>query len=115
MATRFPLCCVLMELSEVLYARGTRLHLGWLPRESNQEADDLTNEVFQRFDLRRRVEVDFSALPWRVLPALTAQGAAFTEHTAELRAQAKAAGARGAAQCVIVRDGLWPFSLTRFT
>ena len=40
-------------------AKGLRLFPEWIPRESNQEADDLTNELFSAFDLDRRIAVSF--------------------------------------------------------
>jgi hypothetical protein len=43
------------------------LHLVWIPREENQEADDLTNEVFDKFAPEHRVRVDPLNIPWLVL------------------------------------------------
>ena len=47
--TKFPLCLALLEMTSQLQARGLELNLQWLARESNQEADDLTNEKFDKF------------------------------------------------------------------
>ena len=85
MTTKFPLCCVLMELSEQLQARSMALRLNWLPRETNTEADALTNEDFAKFDPSRRIKVEWGALPFRVLPDLLAKGKGFLEDTAQLR------------------------------
>ena len=43
MSSSFPLCCVLMELAARLEESRTILELNWIPREENQEADDLSN------------------------------------------------------------------------
>ena len=45
MTTKYPSCNVLIGLSEQLHVRGLTLRLGWVPREGNQLADDLTSEV----------------------------------------------------------------------
>jgi hypothetical protein len=42
---------VLMQLAQTLSDLGLRLRLQWRPRGENQPADDLTNEVFDKFDL----------------------------------------------------------------
>ena len=67
MTSKFPLVVVLAELAEQLRSRGWRLDLQWAPRDQNEEADDLTNEEFGRFDLARRIPVEVGALPWLVM------------------------------------------------
>ena len=74
MTTSFPLCCVLMELAAQLESRRARLDLDWCPREVNQEADDLTNDLFDAFDPALRVTVEMQQLPWLVFPALMKEG-----------------------------------------
>ena len=46
------------------------LHLGWAPRDQNEEAGALTNNDFSDIDLGRRVAVDVSSVEWRVLPQI---------------------------------------------
>ena len=46
LTTKFPLCIFLMELVVQLQAQGAELHLHWLPRLQNVEADQLTNGDF---------------------------------------------------------------------
>ena len=41
MSTKFPLCVVVMELAAQLDARQLHLDAAWVPREFNQDADDL--------------------------------------------------------------------------
>ena len=38
------LCCVLMEVSAQLELHRARLDLEWCPHETNQQADEFTNE-----------------------------------------------------------------------
>ena len=55
------------------------LSLGWVPRESNVEADALTEERFEGFAPELRVRVAWDAVPWLVLPGLmAAAGELFT-------------------------------------
>ena len=54
---RFPLAYVQMQLSHSLYRCGGQLKLNWRPRELNTLADELTNEVFDHFDLAKRIQV----------------------------------------------------------
>ena len=67
LSTKYPLTILLMELSEQLRTREATLSLKWLERESNQEADDLTNCCFDKFSLERRIEIDQSRLEFLVL------------------------------------------------
>lgn len=54
--TRWPLALVNMQLSDKLVSAGLRLTLKWRPRDENQLADQLTNEVFDGFDPALRVK-----------------------------------------------------------
>ena len=71
-SNKFPLCLVLMELSEQLRRRQILLNVSWRPRDENEEADALTNENFSAFSLDRRVAVEWADLDLMVLPRLTA-------------------------------------------
>jgi hypothetical protein len=46
------------------------LDLSWIPRDSNVEADALSNGNFVGFSLDRRVQVDPKAIRWEVLDRL---------------------------------------------
>lgn len=59
-----------MELASQLDRRGIELDLQWVPRWQNQEADDLTNERFEDFDMANRVEVQFESLDFLVMDRL---------------------------------------------
>ena len=50
MSTKYPLALLLMELSEEMRGQQVVLDLRWMPRETNQEADDLSNLKTGAFD-----------------------------------------------------------------
>ena len=50
MTTKQPLAAVLMQLATELSYRGMWLDLRWTPGELNTEADDITNEIYDKFD-----------------------------------------------------------------
>ena len=68
--TRWPLLFLNMQLSELLMRASLRLSLGWRPRDENQQADDLTNGVFNSFDPKRRVSFTYQDLPLQLLHEL---------------------------------------------
>ena len=76
-STCFPICCVAMEMAAQLEARDAELVLEWTPREQNAEADALADGRCDGFAAERRVAADFSGMPWKVLPDLLREGAAF--------------------------------------
>ena len=53
---------------------GRTLQLNWLPRDQNQAADELTNELFHRFDPGLRVAIQIEEIKWEVLPGLVSYG-----------------------------------------
>ena len=89
-STRWPLMAVNMQLSAALSKARLSLRLKWRPREENQEADDLTNDIFTRFDLGLRVAVAFEDLDLRILEDLMNTRLSFEASRASARA-AKAA------------------------
>ena len=70
MSTKFPLTILLMEMSEQLRSRSASLDLIWLPRELNQEADNLTNEIYTDFDEANRIHIGEDTLKFLVLGEL---------------------------------------------
>jgi hypothetical protein len=60
--TKFPLSMVLMELATRLGDAGLELDLEWVPRASNVEADDLTNNIFEKFDMAKRINLKWKDL-----------------------------------------------------
>ena len=47
-----------------------KLNLVWRPRSQNVEADSLTNQKFEGFDLDKRVQVCWEDLPFQMLHEL---------------------------------------------
>ena len=82
-----------MELS---ISRGL-LDDGWLARELNQPADDLTNFRFDDFSASLRVSVVWSKIDFKVLHLLADEAIGFSEALATLRGttQGTTAGVEG--------------------
>lgn len=66
-SSSFPLSVVVMELACQLDEANLELDLRWVPRLQNEEADALTNELFDGFSPENRIEVDFNKLPFVLL------------------------------------------------
>jgi len=63
---------ILAELAEQMRERNLSLELNWTPRDQNEEADDLTNGRYGRFDMAKRIDVKLDRLEWLVLPDMLA-------------------------------------------
>ena len=59
--TKWPLMLINMQLSASLARARLSLNLKWRPREENVEADQLTNEEFEGFDIACRVDIKSSS------------------------------------------------------
>ena len=68
--TKWPLLMINMQLTHVLMKAGLKLNLGWRPRDENQEADALTNEIFDLFSGDLRIHLQYSELPLAFLHSL---------------------------------------------
>ena len=82
MSTKYPLTILIMELSETLRTKDcelNRLNLEWVPRESNQLADDLTNQKFDSFPKDKRVQFVGGDTKWLVLDRLMHKAQEFHE------------------------------------
>ena len=62
LTTKMPVAAVYMQLSLHLALHDLELALDWTPRESNCEADALTNEDFSLFSMDRRISVSLANL-----------------------------------------------------
>jgi hypothetical protein len=89
MSTKWPLTVLLIEMAEFLRQSSIQLHLRWVPRESNTEADDLTNGKFDAFNKDLRVHVIGADLPWLVLPRIMKQSQRLYEEVLEQRSSNK--------------------------
>jgi hypothetical protein len=67
LTTKFPLCAILMELAATMQELRMPLHLHWVPREQNIEADELSNADHKRFDKALEIKVDLAELKFLVL------------------------------------------------
>ena len=80
MSTKYPLALLLMEVSKEMRDQLVVLDLRWTPRESNQEADDLSNLKTSAFDPGLRIRVGPGLVNFIVLDELM-------EASAKLHAQ----------------------------
>ena len=62
--------------------------LRWRPRDTNVEADQLTNGDFRGFDEKRRIRILYRDLDVRLLELLQTSLATFEETASELKEQA---------------------------
>ena len=77
LTTKYPLGVVLMELAHQMRRRRVVLRANWVPRDQNQEADDLTNLEFRHFDRQRRIPVNLEDLDFGIMPELFEYGDAY--------------------------------------
>ena len=89
LTTKMPRAAVLMQLAVMLAERSLWLEAAWVPRDSNQEADALTNDRFEGFDPALRLEVDWAKVQTGVMSSLLEQGLLFEKEIA-VRRDAKA-------------------------
>ncbi len=75
--SKFPLCCVVMELSVALEALDLQLALAWAPRELNTEADALSNGLTDGFDPAKRLAAE--VINWNLLDDWMTIGQRFFE------------------------------------
>eukprot|EP00435_Cladocopium_sp_Y103_P049925 s2541_g15.t1 len=69
-SNKFPLALVQAQLALKCFLYGIVFRLEWRPRETNVEADALTNLDFGKFDLNLRQNVRWSDLDWKLLEKL---------------------------------------------
>ena len=97
LTTTYPLCTVAMELAAQLEARGAELHLEWIPRASNKEADALADGRTEGYAPDRRVVADVRNIRWLVLDRLLESGEAFYREANKLRERRRGLEARAPA------------------
>ena len=59
-STKFPISAIVMELAFMLKEKGLQAEVSWIPRESNTEADELSNLDVFWFSPEHRVDVDLA-------------------------------------------------------
>ena len=83
----WPLMGLMMQMadSDSLIDIGGKLRLEWRPREENQEADNLTNEIFDGFDPRKRVTIQLGDIPLELFLSLQNAYAEFDQKRKECK------------------------------
>ena len=59
------------------------LSLSWIPREQNEDADDLSKERFGNFDPELRMEVDMEKLDFIILRKMVSAASSLDEEVKE--------------------------------
>ena len=78
-----------MQLAHEMKKRKMLLRARWLPRDQNQEADDLTNDEFRHFDPAKRIQVDLRTLGFDMMNELFESGDAYLAELERHRASEK--------------------------
>ena len=83
LSTKLPVMIVLMEYLSQCESMNIRCQLNWRPRDTNVEADDLTNEKFERFNLNNRIDCQWQDFRFPILEKLVG----FTQSFVKIRAE----------------------------
>jgi len=92
MTTKFPVNVMLMEAATIMEARSQWLDLTWTPRESNVEADDLSNERLEKFAAENRVNVQIDQDRFPVMFKMLAHGRALFDELEQRKRRNKEDG-----------------------
>ena len=79
LSTKLPLLIILMEYLGTCEEIGLRCHLDWRPRDTNTEADDLTNGRFEAFQDSKRILVSWSDLDLPYIQSLMKHSETFSK------------------------------------
>ena len=74
MTTKFPLSAFLMEIAATLQVAEAELELGWVPRDQNTEADELSNQDARNFHPDLEVKLDSDTLQFVLLDEFLEEG-----------------------------------------
>ena len=83
LSTKLPVMIVLMEYLSQCESMNIRCQRNWRPRDTNVEADDLTNEKFERFNLNNRIDCQWQDFRFPILEKLVG----FTQSFVKIRAE----------------------------
>ena len=72
LSTKMPLGLLLAQMNTNLWDAGLWLEARWRPREQNIEADDLTNSIYEKFDMNNRVAVKLEDIDMEIFNGLRA-------------------------------------------
>ena len=70
LSTKWPLMIILMDYLAFCETEGIGCRLDWRARDTNVEADELTNGIFKSFDLSRRIKVEWENLSFPMIDLL---------------------------------------------
>ena len=96
MSTKYPITLMLMEIAEMLRRKNSLARLNWVRRDGNQEADDLTNQVYDKFDPKMRRYLPGDRIPWIIFEDLDKDSKDLYDEIAELKEHKKRASSKGA-------------------
>ena len=83
LSTKFPLMVILMDYLGFCEEKGIRCHLDWRPRDTNIEADQLTNKDFSSFDSSRRIHASWEDLKFPMIDLLMSFAESFSKRKLE--------------------------------
>lgn len=72
LSTKMPLGLLLAQMNTNLWDAGLWLEARWRPPEQNIEADDLTNSIYEKFDMNNRVAVKLEDIDMEIFNGLRA-------------------------------------------
>ena len=74
---------ILMDYLAFSEEVGIRCDLDWRPRDVNVEADDLTNQIFNKFEMNKRIQVSWEDLRFPMIDLLMAFTESFSKRKFE--------------------------------
>ena len=83
LSTKLPLMIILMDYLAFSEEVGIRCDLDWRPRDVNVEADDLTNQIFNKFEMNKRIQVSWEDLRFPMIDLLMAFTESFSKRKFE--------------------------------
>lgn len=87
--TRYPLCCVMMQLAHIARIRRLKLQAQWESRDKNALADRISKGDFTGLNESKRLAVNLEVFD--VMKRMLASGRALYDEVSQLRADAKQA------------------------
>ena len=83
LSTKWPVMLVLMDYLDFCETKGLRCQLDWRPRDTNVEADQLTNEDFSSFDLEKRIKIKWEDIKLPMVELLMSYSETFSKRKFE--------------------------------
>ena len=83
LSTKWPVMLVLMDYLDFCESRCLRCQLDWRPRDTNIEADQLTNEDFSSFDPKRRILIKWEDVKLPMVEMLMRYAGTFSKRKFE--------------------------------